>query len=66
MYKPSLVTWLAAWILLIAGGIALSKTSWGTSLLYYVIWLAIILLLITHYAEVEALFTAGNVTQGNV
>lgn len=54
------IKWITAWGLLITISIALSKTTPGERLVYYMLWLSIILLLVTHYAEIADLFlTAG-------
>jgi hypothetical protein len=64
-FQPSIVTYLAAWILVIGIGFALNGTAWGQTIIYYVLWLAILLLIVTRYAEIESIFTSGNIIQGN-
>lgn len=47
-----------AWILMIAFLAMLSATEWGKSIVYYLLWLAIALLLVTHVEEIKSLMPA--------
>ena len=38
--------------------VALSKTTWGNPLVYWLLWLAVLLLLVTHADEISASFNA--------
>ena len=46
---------LTAWLLMIAMLAMLSSTEWGKSIVYYLLWLAVVLLLVTHTEELKSL-----------
>ena len=48
-------SWIATWIVMILLLIFLAKTQWGKGLVYWLIWLAVILLLVTHADELTSL-----------
>ena len=50
--------WLATWLMMILLLLFLSKTSWGRPIVYGLLWLAILLLLVTHADELTSLFSA--------
>lgn len=50
------VTWISTWIILILLLVILSTTSWGKSIVYYLLWLAIALLLVSHADELTQMF----------
>lgn len=56
--------WIAGWILLIVVLVLISKTKPGAVITYYVLWLSIILLLVTHSSDISNLFNQANITQG--
>ena len=56
--------WIAGWILLIVVLVLISKTRPGLVITYYVLWLSIILLLVTHSSDISNLFNQANITQG--
>ena len=60
----SVGAWIAAWVIIIAGLYFLARSPWGAAIVYYVLWLSVILLLITHSDVISSVLTAGNVTQG--
>lgn len=49
------VSWISTWTIMILLLVVLSKTSWGKSIVYYVLWLAVILLLVTHADEIKGM-----------
>ena len=53
------VTWLSTWVIMIFLLVVLAKTQWGKTLVYYVLWLAVILLLVTHADELNSLVDVG-------
>ena len=55
------VSWLGAWLLFIVLAVVLSKTAWGKTVVYYVLWLSILLLVVTRSDEIASLFKAGNI-----
>ena len=48
----------SAWLLMIVFLALLAATSWGKSVVYYTLWLAIALLLVTHVDEIKSLMPA--------
>jgi len=44
-----------AWLMMIAFLAMLSTTEWGKSVVYYLLWLAVVLLLVTHVDEIKSL-----------
>src|SRR6185437_3491053 len=56
------VSWLGAWLLFIVLAVVLSKTAWGKTVVYYVLWLSILLLVVTRSDEIASLFKAGNIS----
>jgi hypothetical protein len=54
--------WLGAWLLFILLLITIAKTRAGNTLLYYLLWVAVIFLLLSHYKEIAAMFAAGGIT----
>ena len=60
----SAINWFAAWVLflLILAGIA--QTPWGRPIVYYLLWLAIVFLLLSHFEEITQLFAQGGITSG--
>ncbi len=53
------IRWVVAWLLLIASGVAGSKITFGEKLIYYVLWLSITLIVVTHYQQISKMFTFG-------
>lgn len=60
----SAISWLGAWLLFILILIALAQTKIGNTLLYYLLWLAVIFLLVSHYQQITSIFQAGGITNG--
>lgn len=55
------VTFLGAWLLVIVIGIGLASTGWGKTLLYYLLWLAVIFLVLTHAQEISDMLNLGGI-----
>lgn len=53
--------WLAAWALFIFIIIAIAQTKAGNTIAYYLLWLAVIFLLVSHYQEINDIFKAGGI-----
>lgn len=49
-------TWLASWLVMILVLIALAQSEWGKRLVYYLAWLAVVLLIVMHSSEFTSLF----------
>lgn len=56
--------WLAAWGILITIIIALSHTSWGRVIIYYMAWGSVIFLIITRSQDIATIFNNANITAG--
>lgn len=54
--NQSAFSWLASWLVLIVFLIALAQTEWGKRIVYYLAWLSVALLLVTHSGEFVTLF----------
>jgi hypothetical protein len=55
------VTFLGAWLLVIVFAVALAGTGWGKTILYYILWLAVIMLVLSHASEISNMLNAGGV-----
>ena len=57
----SALQWFSAWIaiLLIVG--LLARSSWGKSIVYYFVWMAVVVLVLTHASDFAAII---NPSQG--
>lgn len=51
-----IVSWVGTWAVMILLLIFLSKTQWGRPIVYGLIWLAILILLVTHADELTSFF----------
>lgn len=62
----SAVQWFAAWAVLLLALVLLARSTWGKPIVYYVTWLAITILVLTHSADITNLLTGGGsqVTNG--
>ena len=49
------LTWISTWIIMILLLVMISATRWGRSIVYYLLWLAVVLLLVTHADELSSL-----------
>lgn len=54
-----MVKWVSTWLIMIMFLVIISNTGWGRSIVYYLLWLAVILLLVTHSDELSSLFDAN-------
>lgn len=41
-------TWMGGWLIVIIGLVSLTQTGWGRTIVYYFLWLAVLLLVVTH------------------
>jgi len=48
-------TFLVTWLIMIAVLVALAGTRWGKTIVYYVLWLMVVLLVVTHGKELASL-----------
>ena len=55
------VSFIGAWLLVIVIGVALASQGWGKTILYYVLWLAVILLILSHATEISNMLNAGGI-----
>lgn len=58
----SAINWLGAWLLFILILLALVQTEVGNTIAYYLLWLAVIFLLVSHYQQITDLFATGGIT----
>jgi hypothetical protein len=56
--------WVAGWALIILVIFLLSRSRAGQAIVYYVAWLSIALVLVTHADSIQTLFQQANITQG--
>jgi hypothetical protein len=49
------ITWISTWVIMILLLVMVSKTGWGRAIVYYLLWLAVILLLVSHADELSSL-----------
>lgn len=49
------LTWLTTWIVMILLLSMVARTSWGKPIVYWFLWLAVVLLLVTHADELSSL-----------
>lgn len=59
----SAFNWMAGWFLFILILIALAHTQVGEPIVYYLLWLMIILLLVSHYKEINTVFMNAGIIQ---
>lgn len=53
--------WLSAWLLFLLLLAVMAKTAAGKTLLYYLLWLAVFFLLVSHYQEIVSIFSAAGI-----
>ena len=56
--------WVAGWALIIVVIFLLSRSRAGQAIVYYVAWLSIALVLVTHAQAIQTIFQQANITQG--
>lgn len=49
------VTWVSTWLIMILFLVMMSKTKAGKTIVYYLLWLSVLLLLFTHADELSSL-----------
>lgn len=59
------INWLSAWLLFILIMLALVQTKAGNTIAYYLLWLAVLFLLVSHYQEITDIFVAGGITSSS-
>ena len=57
----SAINWLGAWLLFILILLAIVQTKVGNTIVYYLLWLAVIFLLVSHYKQITDLLQAGGI-----
>lgn len=50
------IKWLATWLIMITLLAIMAQTSWGRTIVYWLMWLAVLLLLVTHADELTSMF----------
>ena len=53
--------WFAAWLLFILLLVGLAQLKAGRTILYYLLWLAVVFLIVSHYQEITSMFAAGGI-----
>jgi len=53
--------WFGAWLLFILLVVAFAKTAAGKTVVYYLLWLAVLYLLISHSQEIADMFSAAGI-----
>ena len=54
--SQSAFTWLASWLVMLIFLVALAQTEWGKRIVYYLAWLSVLLLVVSHFGEFSSLF----------
>lgn len=57
----TMLSWLVAWIIVMVVFLSIGQTGWGRTLAYYFLWLAVLLLVVTHADEINTLLTQGGI-----
>lgn len=57
----SALQWMATWIVILSIVALLAKTSWGRPIVYYVTWLAVLLLVLGHASDFANLISGTQV-----
>lgn len=50
-----MLKFLSTWTIMILLIVLLARTSWGRPIVYWVLWLAVVLLIVTHGEELSSL-----------
>jgi hypothetical protein len=48
------ISWIVTWVAMIALLALLASTSWGKTIVYYFLWLAVALLIVSHASELTS------------
>lgn len=57
----NVVTWFAAWILIIVALFGLSRSKAGHAAIYYTLWLLVILMIVTHFQQITSTLQSANI-----
>lgn len=49
------LSWITTWVIMIALLALIAQTSWGRVIVYWLLWLALLLLLVTHADELSSI-----------
>ena len=49
------LSWITTWVIMIALLAFIAQTSWGRVIVYWLLWLALLLLLVTHADELSSM-----------
>lgn len=60
----SAFNYLAAWLLFLLIIAALAQTEIGKKIVYYVLWLGVVLLLVSHADEITSIFKNAGIVNG--
>lgn len=52
-------SWLAAWIAIILIIVLFARTKWGQPIVYYILWLAVAILVLTHASDLASIISGG-------
>lgn len=50
------ISWVATWAIMLTALFMISQTQWGRPIVYWFLWLAVVLLVVTHADELTQLF----------
>lgn len=57
----SAINWLGAWLLFILIIIGIAQTRAGNTIVYYILWLSVIFLIVSHYQQITNVLAAGGI-----
>ena len=57
--------WFGAWLLFLLLLIAFAHTAAGKTIVYYLLWLAVVFLLLSHAEEIAGMFSAAGIVPAN-
>jgi hypothetical protein len=61
---PGVLVWFVAWGMVLGVLYGISRTRAGHTITYYVLWLSVVLVLVSHGGEISSILAQGNITQG--
>jgi hypothetical protein len=53
------ISWVATWAIMLVAISFLAQTQWGKPIVYWFLWLAVLLLVVSHSEELTQLFDVG-------
>ena len=56
------INWFAAWLLFLLILVGIAQTPWGRTIFYYLLWLAVLFLLLSHYQEITDMLSQGGIS----